>query len=130
MRIMRELPRWLQDDYVSASQRRNYHHTQDYFRAMILSTPPWYTLNKAYLKKFYAIFRTMRAMRRRGLDVTVDHIVPLRSKYVCGLNVHWNLKIIPAKSNFSKGNSWWPDCPWQNHDWIGDYEPQQLRLFT
>lgn len=41
----------------------------------------------------------------------VDHVVPLRSKLVCGLHCEANLEVIPASDNARKGNRHWPDMP-------------------
>lgn len=41
----------------------------------------------------------------------VDHVIPLRSAKVCGLHNAYNLAVIPAVENMSKGNRWWPDMP-------------------
>ena len=44
-----------------------------------------------------------------GIPHHVDHIVPLKSKYVCGLHCEDNLRAIPATDNMRKRNCWWPD---------------------
>lgn len=46
-----------------------------------------------------------------GVPHSVDHIVPLRSSRVCGLHCEFNLRVIPAVLNASKGNRHWPDMP-------------------
>lgn len=130
MRIQQQLPAWLtegrQPPQECPKRRQKYRRTMVYFRQMYDATPAW--LTKLQRSQFHGFFRRAKQMREHGHDVQVDHIVPLRHDYVCGLNVPWNLQIIPASTNNAKGNRWWPDCPWDTHDFVGEYQPQQLRL--
>lgn len=71
------------------------------------ATPAW--ANKFFIREAYALAK----MREKvcGGRWHVDHIVPLRSKTVCGLHVEHNLCVIPALVNQRKGNTRWPDMP-------------------
>ena len=42
-------------------------------------------------------------------NLVVDHIVPLNSNFVCGLNTPDNLRCITKELNAYKGNRYWPD---------------------
>lgn len=63
--------------------------------------PNWY--NKREVQRLY---------KKAGmLGLQVDHIVPLKSKYVCGLHVANNLQLLSPDENAKKGNFWWPGMP-------------------
>lgn len=74
------------------------------------ATPAW--ANQFFIDEIYDL-ASIRS-RITGIRCHVDHIVPLRSKHVCGLHVEHNLKIIPMRVNQAKGNRYWPDMPGAN----------------
>jgi hypothetical protein len=43
-------------------------------------------------------------LEARELGLTVDHVIPLRGKKVCGLHVENNLRLVTHSENSSKGN--------------------------
>ena len=76
------------------------HHRASKLRA----TPSW--ADKEAITGMYELAIIFNSTR---VNLQVDHIVPLNSDKVCGLHCEANLQLLPASSNISKGNRWWPD---------------------
>lgn len=78
-----------------AAKRRAYHKN---------ATPAWLTAEqKQDMTCMYALAKKFEKLC--NVEYHVDHIVPLAGKDICGLHVPWNLQILEASLNFSKGNS-------------------------
>lgn len=71
------------------------------------ATPSW--ANEFFIAEAYRLAKLREQVC--GGKWNVDHIVPLRSKLVCGLHVEHNLRVIPALDNRRKSNRHWPDMP-------------------
>ena len=63
------------------------------------ATPIWVNMQKVR-----AVYAEARKIRKSGVNVHVDHIVPIKSDVVCGLHWEGNLQILPAVENIRKGN--------------------------
>lgn len=73
--------------------------------AKLQATPAW--SNQSAISEFYALAQLHKDYT--GFEWHVDHRVPLQSKRVCGLHNEFNLRVILANANRSKGNYHWPD---------------------
>lgn len=60
-----------------------------------LCTPKW--VNYKTLKEIYL---------NRPSNYHVDHIIPIKHDYICGLHVPWNLQYLPKQINLQKGNKY------------------------
>jgi hypothetical protein len=65
------------------------------------AVPSW--ADFSVIKFFFATRQYMT--NETGFDWHVDHVVPLQGRYVCGLHVHNNLRVVPATDNLRKSNS-------------------------
>lgn len=81
-----------------------------YYANKLTATPKWANDFDDFVA-YEALDLARRRYATTGIRWHLDHAVPLQSKLVCGLHVHTNFQVIPAKANISKGNRYWPDMP-------------------
>lgn len=65
-----------------------------------LCMPKWSDIEK--IKSYY--IGAARLTKETGVKYSVDHIIPIAGKNICGLHVHYNLQILTVSDNSKKGN--------------------------
>ena len=103
------------DKVIKRSRRYYKDNKQDFIAraatrraTKLTATIPLSQEDKDKIKEFYWLAKDLRAVS--GEEYHVDHIVPLQGKNICGLHVPWNLQILPADINLSKGNRYANDA--------------------
>ncbi len=87
---------------VTNRDKINAKHSK-YRATRLRATPDWLTSQQLeQITEMYICAQMFKLYT--GQEYHVDHIVPLQGKNVCGLHVPWNLQVIPASENLSKGN--------------------------
>lgn len=81
-------------------------HTAAMYRARAKSaTPKWLSDDqKEQIRLVYSHAKECEMLS--GDKYHVDHIIPLKGENICGLHVPWNLQVLPADINISKGNKY------------------------
>lgn len=99
-------------DVRSASQRKWQQNNLDkvyannarYRYSMRGATPSW-----ADKEAIAGMYQLAAIFNSTGINLHVDHIVPLKSSKVCGLHTEDNLRLLPSTENIAKGNRYWDD---------------------
>ena len=74
-------------------------HTRKRYAGLKTATPTW-----SEGPCIVALYYIAASLRASGVDVQVDHEVPLKGKTVSGLHVRNNLRLVPSAENQRKGN--------------------------
>jgi hypothetical protein len=88
----------IQNEYTQRNLDRKVHHNALRRARLLQRTPKWADLDK--IKEIYTESRAKTVLT--GIQYSVDHDIPLNGKYVSGLHVETNLRVIPLSENRRK----------------------------
>ena len=89
----------------SKSKNRAYHTYVEAKRQRKIrqATPSWLTEeDKQWMLDIYNMSKQIKD--KHDASTAVDHIIPIKGKTVCGLNVPWNLRVVTKNYNSQKSN--------------------------
>lgn len=89
--------------WVDQNRGKKYASLAKRHAAKMQRTPPWLSKDDFWFMQEVYDLAVLRSTMT-GIKWHVDHIVPLQGGAVSGLHVPWNLRVIPAAENMSKGN--------------------------
>ena len=92
---------------LTPAQKKLYREKRE--ATVYIATPAW-----ADFDVINAFYVKAKQLRKDGVPVQVDHIIPLTHPLVCGLHCEHNLQILLAKDNSLKSNTL--DGSWQPFD--------------
>lgn len=96
-----ERKKQLNADWAARNKPRRAEQAQQRRASVLQATPAW--ADRDLMTDFY--------YEAEYFGLQVDHIVPLRSKLVCGLHWEGNMQLLTEAANKSKSNRHWPDMP-------------------
>jgi hypothetical protein len=91
--------------YSKVHRTEKYVHNSKRRKGVEMATPKW-----ADLEEMARIYKLSESLSKNtNIKHNVDHIIPLKHKLVCGLNIPSNMRVITQKENFQKGNKFSQD---------------------
>lgn len=103
-----KLARQMAKNWRESNKEKTRYYCAKYRAFKRSATPPW--LTDGQMMEVYNMYILAKNLETdTGKKYEVDHIIPLNGGNFCGLNVPWNLRVIEANENRSKGNKLVPE---------------------